>query len=150
MELHKTLVLDPNSAATSPNGSSTPTSATPVTSATSPTIQSPQAPLTMPISIPAMKHYQVIGMNGMGGLPGINGLSAGISGSSLTSAGLTTVNGLNAGLPAMNVNGYSVLDPMLLTNGFGQALPQQASSFTGKVRVGVAAVKTGSPKFAPY
>ncbi|XP_052213343.1 poly(rC)-binding protein 3-like isoform X4 [Dreissena polymorpha] len=158
MELHKTLVLDPNSTATSPASSVTPTSSpvTPVTSMSSPAgisqaaVSQQASPVTMPMTSMAlpgaltsmalpgsMKPLQLIGMNGL------NGLSA-----------MHPAYHSLPGFPGMNgsLNGLSLqmFDPMMFSCGINQALPQTAPNFTGKLRVGVAAVKTGSPKFTPY
>ena len=142
MELHKTLVLDPNSAAaaSAPTVSSAnPSTATPVTTVTSPIPSHHATPVGMPLTIPAatMKPptMQLLGMNGMAGLSTMNGLN-GLGG------GLSAINGLNFGL---------VDHPLVMTTGLTQpAAPPHPGNFTGKVRVGYAAVKTGSPKFAPY
>lgn len=158
MELHKTLVLDPNSTATSPASSVTPTSSqvSPVTSISSPAgisqaaVSQQASPVTMPMTSMAlpggltsmalpggMKPLQLIGMNGFNGL----------------SAMQPTYHSL-PGFPGMNgsLNGLSLqmFDPMMFSCGINQALPQATPNFTGKLRVGVAAVKTGSPKFTPY
>ncbi|XP_045210011.1 poly(rC)-binding protein 3-like isoform X6 [Mercenaria mercenaria] len=130
MELHKTLVLDPNSAATSPTSSVSPTSASPVTSMAPPTVSHQATPVAMPLTIPAMKPLQFVGMNGLSTLP----------------ANLSSFNGIN-GINGLN---FQFMDPLLMAGGVPQPGPQPASNFTGKVRLGMAAVKTGSPKFAPY
>ena len=89
-------------------------------------------------------------MNGMHGINGGNGISH--------MPGLQTINGLQMpginGMNSMNgmtgLNGYlGMMDPSLLMASIPQPLPQQPGSY-GKVRLGMAAVKTGSPKFAPY
>lgn len=130
MELHKTLVLDPNSAATSPSSTVNPTSVTPVTSVASPAVSHQASPVAMPLTIPAMKPLQIIGMNGLSTLP----------------TNLSSYNGLS-GLNGLN---FPLMDPLLMTGGIPQPAPQPGTNFTGKVRLGMAAVKTGSPKFAPY
>lgn len=156
MELHKTLVLDPNSAAVSPKSSAVASTTPPATSVTSPISSNPpqMAFPTMPtFTIPAgMKPptLQLMGMNGMHGINGGNGISH--------MPGLQTINGLQMpginGMNSMNgmtgLNGYlGMMDPSLLMASIPQPLPQQPGSY-GKVRLGMAAVKTGSPKFAPY
>lgn len=138
MELHKTLVLDPNSAATSPTSTVSPTSASPVTSVAAPTVPVSHhaAPVGMPLTIPAMKPLQIIGMNGMNGLNGLNTLPANLS----------SFNGIN-GLNGLN---FQFMDPLLMAGCVPQPGFQPGTNFTGKVRLGMAAVKTGSPKFSPY
>lgn len=130
MELHKTLVLDPNSAATSPTSTVSPTSASPVTSMASPTVSQQATPVPMPLTIPAMKPLQIVGMNGLNTLP----------------ANLTSFNGMSS----LNGFNFQFMDPLLMAGGVPQPAPQPTTNFTGKVRLGMAAVKTGSPKFAPY
>ncbi|XP_060578544.1 poly(rC)-binding protein 3-like isoform X9 [Ruditapes philippinarum] len=133
MELHKTLVLDPNSAATSPTSTVSPTSVSPVTSMAPPTVSHQATPMPMSLTIPAMKPLQLMGMNGLSAMP----------------ANLSSFNGIN-GLNSINGLNFQFMDPLLMAGGVPQPGPQPASNFTGKVRLGMAAVKTGSPKFAPY
>ncbi|XP_052806882.1 poly(rC)-binding protein 3-like isoform X12 [Mya arenaria] len=143
MELHKTLVLDPNSAAPSPSSTVTPSSAspvTPVTSVTSPAVSQQAAPVTMPMTsmnFPGMKPLQIIGMNGLNGLQPLPG----------SYPSIPSLPGMNGGLNGLN---YGLIDPMFINCGIGQPMHHSAANFTGKMRVGVAAVKTGSPKFSPY
>jgi len=80
-------------------------------------------------------------MNGFNGLNGLNHWQPSIQ----SFNGLPA--GLNGGLNGLN---FGLVDPMMINCGMTQPIPHSAANFTGKVRVGVAAVKTGSPKFSPY
>lgn len=88
----------------------------------------------MPLTIPGMKPVQIVGMNGLNGM-NLNGMGT-------LPTSMSALNGINS----YNALNFGMMDPLLMASG----IPQTAANFTGKVRVGVAAVKTGSPKFAPY
>jgi hypothetical protein len=98
-----------------------------------PTVSHQATPMPMSLTIPAMKPLQLMGMNGLSAMP----------------ANLSSFNGIN-GLNSINGLNFQFMDPLLMAGGVPQPGPQPASNFTGKVRLGMAAVKTGSPKFAPY
>ena len=86
-------------------------------------------------------------MNMNGGMHLNGGMNLNGVGTFQVPTSMPSLNGVN-GLNALN---FGMMEPLLMAGGMPHhAISQSAANFTGKVRVGVAAVKTGSPKFAPY